>query len=122
VPKSETWDLVRERLLSAVIPDTEEEAERRESNRLPKVVVYTPLVTVPEFPVIEAVIGLEKVLEPENVFESARRVEEAAPAREVRYPELLVHWLMLGEVNEETVRLSEDVATVEIALPVLESG
>lgn len=43
-----------------------------------KVVVYTPLVTVPALPVILPVIVCENVLFPEKRFESVRRVEEAA--------------------------------------------
>lgn len=48
------------------------------SNREEKVVVYTPFVTVPAFPVIEPVMVLEKVLLPEKVLLLARRVDDAA--------------------------------------------
>lgn len=43
-----------------------------------KVVVYTPLVTVPAFPEIEPVMVFENVLLPEKVLSLARRVDEAA--------------------------------------------
>ena len=53
-------------------------AARFESKRPPKVVVYTPLVTVPAFPVIEPLIVEENVLVPEKVLLSLRSEEEAA--------------------------------------------
>lgn len=60
------------RLLRVVVP------ARFVSKRAAKVVVYTPFVTVPAFPVIEPVMVLEKVLLPEKVLLLARSVEEAA--------------------------------------------
>ncbi len=43
-----------------------------------KVVVYTPLVTVPALPEIEPVMVFPKVLLPEKVLSLARRVDDAA--------------------------------------------
>lgn len=60
------------KLFKVVVP------ARLVSKRDEKVVVYTPLVTVPAFPVIEPVMVLLKVLLPEKVLLLARRVEEAA--------------------------------------------
>jgi hypothetical protein len=48
------------------------------SKRPLKVVVYTPLVTVPALPLIEPVMVFPNVLLPEKVLSLARRVEEAA--------------------------------------------
>ena len=48
------------------------------SNSPLKVVVYTPLVTVPALPDIEPVMVLPKVLLPEKLLSLARSVEEAA--------------------------------------------
>ena len=82
MPKSETWDFVIERLGRVVIEATLVVAARsvtkRGSKRELKVVVYTPLVTVPALPETEPVIVEEKVLDPEKVLESPRSVEEAA--------------------------------------------
>jgi hypothetical protein len=50
----------------------------RVSKRPLKVVVYTPLVTVPAFPETDPVMSEEKVLFPEKVLLLARSVEEAA--------------------------------------------
>ena len=48
------------------------------ANRPPKVVVYTPFVTVPALPVIEPLIVLLKMLVPLNVLLFASKVEDAA--------------------------------------------
>ena len=77
VPKSDTCDLVIKRFASVVRPGRVVVAESRVSKRLPKVVVYTPLVTVPAFPLTEPVMVLLKMLVPLNVLVSARRVVEA---------------------------------------------
>ena len=58
------------------MPEIEEDAESRLSKSVLKVVVYTPLVTVPAFPEMEPVMVLEKVLLPLNVLSLASRVVE----------------------------------------------
>jgi hypothetical protein len=69
--------LVIERLESVVMLAIEEEAARRLSKRVPKVEVYTPFVTVAALPLIEPLMREENVFEPEKVFVSERRVEDA---------------------------------------------
>ena len=79
-------------------------------------------MTVPALPETLPVTVLEKVLVPEKVLLSARSVELAAPASEVRYPELFVHCEMLGEAKLDTVSPRDDVATVEMAFTERVSG
>ena len=50
---------------------------------------------------------------PEKVLLSPRSVEEAAPASDVRYPLLFVHWEIFGEANDDVVRPSDDVAMLD---------
>ena len=60
------------------MPETDVEAERRLSKRTPKVVVYTPLVTVSALPVTEPLIGWLKVLLPVKVLLSESAEDDAA--------------------------------------------
>jgi len=55
------------------------------------VLVAANFVAVPALPEMEPVIKLLKISVPDHVFVSPRRVEEAAPEREVKYPALFVH-------------------------------
>jgi len=77
-PSPETWPDGSDRFGKVVMPETDVEALRRLSKSVPKVVVYTPFVTVPAFPVIAPVMVFEKVLVPLKVLSFARSVEDAA--------------------------------------------
>ena len=95
-----------------VMPETDELAESLVSKSPLKVVVYTPLVTVPAVPETEPVIWFATVSEPSDAVCAKRFVELAVVEKKA------VEVALARMVLPEKVLLSE--SSVELAAPASE--
>ena len=106
---------------SAVVVVAARSVAKRGSKRPLKVVVYTPLVTVPALPVMEPWMVLVKLFVPEKVLLSARSVEEAAVTVPLPPSAMFVPFTVIEELARLVLGIEESESVpAEKLMPVAE--